>query len=286
MIQERDELFQAIAQLGKYALEEEKKDYVDDRDKFLSDSVEGFRYFLFRMFFRGRFDWLSEWYANEALKKILPYIREKGWEQLRSNIQFLNESEDPIGLKEKSESKGIPTVDKGISKGYKFPGADAKMVYGSLRKALNMPYNNPVRYAKECIEQNKVHDIYRQIIRIPYVKDKLACLFLRDVSVLYDLTNNIQRDEFRFFLPVDTWVKRFCQRLQIIDNQYVDNETVKRYLISECYSVTPPVQPIQFNHGLWVLSQISYTVKYLHVIEKCMDSLKKVKQSRMLESNM
>jgi hypothetical protein len=30
MIKERDKLFQAIAQLGKYALEEEKKDYVND----------------------------------------------------------------------------------------------------------------------------------------------------------------------------------------------------------------------------------------------------------------
>jgi hypothetical protein len=273
MIKERDELFQAIAQLGKYALEEEKKDYVNDRDKLLHDSTEGFGYFLFRMFFRGRFDWLSELYANETLKKVLPYIKERGWEQIKSRPQFLSESKDPIGL-------------KSTSSGYKFPEADARMVYGSLRIALNMPYNNPVRYAKECIEQNKVRDIYGQIIRIPYVKDKLACLFLRDVSVLYDLTNNIQRDDFRFFLPIDTWVKRFCQQLQIIDNQSVDNETVKNNLIKECDECAPPVHPIQFNHGLWVLSQITYTLRYLQVIEKCEDSLKIIKQSRMLESSM
>jgi len=270
MVKERDRLLRAVAVLGQDALEEEKEYEVHKRSNYLSDPTEALLYFLRRMFYRGRFDWLSEVYAEAAAGKVKHFIERTGWQRLDSKDNRLDEEQDPIGLK---------TLNP---KGYKFPKADTVMVYDALKVVAVFPKNNVIWHAKECIEEEKVSGMYRKITSVRYVKDKLACLFLRDVASLYGLIEAVSEDEVEYFLPVDTWVKQFCEKLQVIGSRKGDNRTVKKAIISECHRLDPPVQPIHFDHGLWVLSQILYAVKNLQLIERSINSLRIIRDSGML----
>ena len=68
------------------------------------------------------------------------------------------------------------------------------MVYGAWAAVSTMPENNVMKLAKDAIEGGSVQAAYKDITGIKYIKDKLACMFLRDVAYLYDLCDkNNQR---------------------------------------------------------------------------------------------
>lgn len=261
-----DSLLRAIATLGRDALQYEKRHEVNRKSEYFSEPVKALEYFLVRMFYRGRFDWLSEVYAQAALQRVKNFIEHAGWQ----GLDRLDEEQDPIGL------EALKPKD------YKFPDADKKMVYDALKVVSGFPDKNVIRYAKQCIEEGKVEDIYKKITSVRYVKDKLACLFLRDVASLYDLIEAISVNKVGYFLPVDTWVKQFCEKLHITKSRKVNEKAVKEAIIRECHKLDPPVQPIYFDHGLWVLSQIPYTMRNLPLIKRSINSLRTIRDSGML----
>lgn len=75
--------------------------------------------------FTEGFDRLSEIYAQFTLENVKAFIRQRGWDQLKSDIYFLNEEEDPLAL---SSVKGL--------KGYKFPEPNKKWFMMCLKRHL------------------------------------------------------------------------------------------------------------------------------------------------------
>jgi len=265
-----EEVFRAIADLGADALQDEKIREVGYSNKYLTEPIEALRYFLYRMFFRGRPDRLSEAYANDALQKVRGVIARGGWEALKTQLSDWKEGSDPIGL-------GSRTLED-----YDFPDSDTKMVYDALRELLSLPDKNMVRYAKDCIKTGHIRKVYEKITRIRYVKDKLACMYLRDVAYLYGLLGEIREDEVRYFLPIDTWVRQFCKNLKMVENVKADNELFKERIIEKCSEFSPRISPVCFDHGLWILSQLRYTVKNLDLVKRNTGSLEIIRNSGVI----
>lgn len=254
-----DDLVRAIAQLGKEALAWEKR---NDRSKetYLSSSYEAFLYFLHRMFYRGRFDWLSEHYFQEAAPKVKAFLSRHGWQRPPSK------DTDELGLRK------LPLK-------YKFPRADFEMVYGAIEAVSKLRENNVVKLAKEAIEAGSVSDLYKQIVSVPYIKDKLACLFLRDVASLYDLIERITGG-VTYFLPVDTWVRQLCQKLGVGSEKALAAE-VKSGMVEACKGRLN-VSPIDFDHGLWVVSQLPYVVRNFEFISGNLATIRTLSESSLL----
>jgi len=265
MIQEG--VLRAIARLGAEALEIEKRTDIGKKEGYLSNPTTALAYFLRRLFYRGRADWLSDIYAEAAIHEVANFVEQNGWEALVS----IEQDHDPIGLLKTSP------------RGYTFPRADIKMVCDSLRLVARLSEHNVVLHTKQCIETRETARLYEEIVRIRYVKDKLACLFLRDTASLFDLFETIDRDEIRYFLPVDTWVRQLCKRFGLVGD-VSDNNSFKDAMIRTCGGVAPPASPIYFDHGLWVLSQMTYTVRNLELVRNNLESLRAIRDSRILET--
>jgi hypothetical protein len=259
-----DDLVRAIAQLGKEHLAWEKQKDLPKKERYLSDPCESFLYFLRRMFFRGRPDWLSEVYANETLPKVEGFLKRAGWGQAP------NKGTDELNL-------GAMTNKH---KKYKFPSADFKMVYGAIEAVSRLPENNVVKLAKEAIEEGSVSGLYKRIFRVPCIKDKLACMFLRDVGSLYDLLEEITDEDVDFFLPVDTWVRQFCHKLRVCSENAKDPE-VKSGMVEACKGRIN-VSPIDFDHGLWVVSQLPYVMSNFEFIARNVSTMRIISESSLL----
>jgi len=252
----------ALAELGKLSLEYEKQSHMEYKDLYLSTPKEALAYFLTPLFYRGRFDWLSEIYAKEAVSRVRKFIESQGWREP-------DESRDELGLSK-------PVMDSG----YKFPKADQRMVYGAVRLTIKVPSKNVVFEAKSSIESKAARKIYDRIVEIPYVKDKLTCLFLRDLASLYDLIDKVTED-VDLFLPIDTWVRQYCERLKIASAS-TSNEEIKQKMIETCNSFTQHVPVICFDHGLWVTSQLQYFVHNFDFLGSVRSQLGVVAKSELI----
>jgi hypothetical protein len=249
-----DKLLKEIEVLGRDALEKERSLELKMKDTYLEDWKQAFFYFTTRMSYRGRFDWLSEEYAQYAHQKVESYLQDKTPSQLVAERPHLNSKDNPIGF--------TKTRD-----GHAYPYADREMVYGALKKMPEIPNSNFVEYARKSLAGGDLDECYRQIDAIPSVGDKLVCMYLRDVTLLYDLENKVAASHLGLLLPVDTWVRKFCRRLGISSSDDED-ELVKNKMIEACASLNPPLSPILFDHGLWTLSQIQYAIKNYDLIAR------------------
>jgi hypothetical protein len=260
-----DDLVVAIAQLGKEALAWEKQKDLPKKETYLSNPNEAFLYFLSKMFYTGRPERLAEHYSQAAGRKVEEFLRRHGWQRPPSK------DKDELVLKE-------PT-----SLNYKFPSADFEMVYGAIEAVSKLTGNNVVRLAKEAIEEGSVSDLYKKITEIHGIKDKLTCLFLRDVASLYDMTGGIT-GEVTYFLPVDTWVRKLCKKLGVVSEKAKDAE-VQSGMVKACKEKLN-VSPIDFDHGLWVLSQLRSAMPYFEVIANNLPTMRTLSESSLLRSSL
>jgi hypothetical protein len=85
----------------------------------------------------------------------------------------------------------------------------------------------------------------------------LRTFYLRDVALLEDMEDTIEAEDYPYFQPVDTWVKRVASSLAIIDERDEDRHSVvKEKIISECLAAE--VSPLLFNAGAWMVGAHAY----------------------------
>jgi len=253
----KDELVRTFAQLGEALLAwETKKDHLRKEEYLLKHKAkEAFLYFLERMFYRGRADSLSLRFFSGARPKVEHFLsRPDAWSKT------LSKETDDLDLR---KPPGELTND-----------ADIEMVYGAIAAVSGMPENNVMKLAKDEIEGRSVKAAYDKITDIKYIKDKLTCMFLRDVAYLYDLCDNITNDDVKYFLPVDTWVLQWCRKLGVLSEEKAPRDKVKMRMVEEC--AISGVSPIYFDHGLWGMSQLQYVLGNFGFVEQNLQTLRKI----------
>ena len=112
-------------------------------------------------------------------------------------------------------------------------------------------------------------------------------MFLRDVAYLYDLCDKIANDDVKYFLPVDTWVIQGCHKLGVISEKKAPsaefNAKVKSSMVEACAKI-PGVSPIDFDHGLWGMSQLQYVLQNLDFVEQNLPTLRTISESELFKS--
>jgi hypothetical protein len=137
---------------------------------------------------------------------------------------------------------------------------DRQMVRESIRLARDelQQYDcNVYNWAVAAIRHNRSAEVYTELVSIHAIKDKIATFYLRDVTFLEEIEASIPPEDYGYFQPVDTWVKRVARSLHIIeDADWRRPATIKEKIIQS--SVAAEVSPLLFNAGAWMVGAHAY----------------------------
>lgn len=122
-----------------------------------------------------------------------------------------------------------------------------------VQKYLKDHDHDIVLFAKEKLQMGKaedVYDVHNKILEINGIGDKISSLFLRDVSIVFE----IRIKENRYLLqPVDVWVRRVVDNLT---NKKLTDKTRAQFIVNS--SEGCGASPEKVNCGMWYFgSQIA-----------------------------
>jgi hypothetical protein len=215
----------------------------------LTDWWEALKFYFDRSFNRGRRDSLSQKFKEKAIEALHKF---KIWEKLED--LKINGWLDKVNFDNNENPLQIVLREAGVNN-----RGDRLMVIGTLSFILNLKERNIIKWSVEEIKNGKIKEVYKQLDNIPYIGDKLASFYIRDVVDLYELEPFISSDDFIFTQPIDTWVRQICSKLGIISEKFLTKQNlskrdlleIKQAIIRTCEQLK--VSPIKFNQGAWYI---------------------------------
>lgn len=222
-----------IAEYGKTYRAQYLTDQIRDKTAYEDDWFNGLKFFFSKSFFRGRDDSLSQRFMKAAIRAM-----EEFKPQLGSAF-------DKTALESLLKSKGVNNhIDR------RMVTATCEFVLTKLERWDR----NVVRYAVDEITNGRVASLSNDIRKIHAVKDKLASFYLRDVVLVYDLENLVKPEDYKYYQPIDTWVKQVAYALRLAVPADED-DVVKQKIIDAC--IAADTSPLLFNAGAWLVGKNS-----------------------------
>lgn len=230
-----------IGKLGERYFAEFLQDDYRVRTKIKKDWYRALLFFYGKSFYRGRRDEVSKVFELRAIKSLGKY-------QLKRKIN-------------KFSPKRLERV---LQKNKVNNHKDRRMVIETIQFIKKIPRKNIVDYSIEKIRSGETEEIFSELDSIYAIGDKLASLYLRDVVLIYKLEKYVSENDFKYFQPIDTWVKQVTDKLGITDEKLGDlgsnkiRDLSKQQIIRTCLKVD--TSPLLFNAGAWYLGAHSFEI--------------------------
>lgn len=205
-----------------------KKFVNENKNIVLNDWYEGLMFFFGKTFYRGRKDEISTIFLERTKKALTDY-------DLKRNIHRFNHR-----LLEKKFDQFEVNNHK-----------DRRMVQESVDFIRKIKSFNLTTYVIDNIKRKNVKNCFKELDSIYCIGHKLASLYLRDIVFLYGLEKYIQKDEFKYFQPVDTWVRQIAVKLEIVDEDENNLDIARDKIIEKTLKFH--VSPLLFNAGAWLV---------------------------------
>lgn len=206
-------------------------DYLDKdrrhRSYIMSNPLGALTFFYSKAFMRGRKDSLSVAFMDRALEVLQEY----------KSIHDID----------------LDSLDKKLHLHLVNNRHDRRMVLESIcfiRDNLKHYDYNIFNWSVETIQTNRCSEAFRAMTGIHAIGDKLANLYLRDVTLVSDLEPTIQPESYQYFQPIDTWVRQITRTIGITETTDRD-PIVKEKIIACCLEAR--VSPLLFNAGTWMV---------------------------------
>lgn len=277
------EKLESIAKIGNSFLQniEQTDVFVKDLDNIHTNDKEALYLVLSHFFMRGRNDSLSISYfkktkkvldrllsSNQSITGLYAYINDDVIELINDS----NKGRENILSEAKLATFKEKHKNNTLIKELTFPddasaainnGSDLLMVL-SVLNFIKRKNKNIVLYIEDHIKNNKVKDLYSDLITINQVGDKLITFLLRNIIVFRGLRNEIQQHEYKYFLPIDVWIARIWlmldhphlnnKQIKILEDNYQTEKAkqeLKSEMIKECKAKS--IDLIDFNQGCWAV---------------------------------
>lgn len=207
-------------------------EYIDKDRKHQSNitskPLDALTFFYSKAFMRGRNDTLSVVFMNRTIEVLQEY-----------------RSIHDIDLANLENKLALQLVNN--------PN-DRRMVLESIRFIRNnlKDYDyNIFGWSVDAIRTDRSAEAYKELTSIYEIGDKLATLYLRDVTLVSDLEPTIRPESYIYFQPIDTWVKQVADAIDITETTDRKLPVVKEKIIACCLEAR--VSPILFNAGAWMI---------------------------------
>lgn len=116
---------------------------------------------------------------------------------------------------------------------------------------------NILHFLIEQIKSKKVAEAYRNLDGIWSIGPKIASLILRDVVYIYELENYLDREDYYFLQPIDTWVHNLSKSIGLVDRDKIYRGEAKD-ITDKCFELE--VNPIHYNQGAWYIGSNSLQI--------------------------
>jgi hypothetical protein len=207
-------------------------EYIDQDRKqqshITSNPLSSLTFFYSKAFFRGRNDALSVVFMNRTLEVLQEY-------RSIHDIDLAN-LENKLALQHVNNPN------------------DRRMVLESIRfirdNLKDYDYNI-FGWSVDAIRTDRSAEAYNELTSIYEIGDKLATLYLRDVTLVSNLEPTIQPESYIYLQPIDTWVKQVADAIDITDTTDRKLHKVKEKIIACCLEAR--VSPLLFNAGAWMI---------------------------------
>ncbi|HWA51963.1 MAG TPA: hypothetical protein VG895_02855 [Patescibacteria group bacterium] len=204
------------------------------RDEIKSDWYEGLKFFFSKSFYRGRKDEISENFQKRAMEVVENF-------DLKNNIKRFKSSEfEELLVANKVNNR-----------------VDRRMICQTIEMIRHNNGRNIVLYSIEQIHDGNISGVYQELCNIYGVADKIATFFLRDLALVFELENEIKKQDFIYFQPIDTWVKQVSDKLGVTEPRD-DREVTKSKIINKC--LIEHTSPLLFNAGAWYVGKHSFDI--------------------------
>lgn len=207
-------------------------DYLDNDRRRLSDimnnPLDALTFFYGKVFMRGRKDTISVVFMNRTLEVLQKYTS-------IHEIDLAN-FEDRLVLQRVNNRH------------------DRRMVMESIRFICDnlKDYGyNIFNWLVDVIRTNHSAEGFHALTGIHAIGDKLASFYLRDVALMSDLEPTIQPESYKYFQPIDTWVKQVTDVIGITESTDRKLPVIKDKIIACCLEAK--VSPLLFNAGAWMV---------------------------------
>lgn len=257
--------------------------YLDkfDKKKLETDWWYALKFFFGRSFARGRRDELSNEYYDFTIDVLedhfdingLNFSLEESFEKLKKERKYFDkESIKNFKKDRKLGSKGaikhedfnseikqknlivsllvtkkeIEIYNKEISLANDM---DLIMVLDVLNFISENDKKNIYNYLKNGLENRGVRAVYKELIEINGIGDKIATFIIRDIGLM---NMAIINDEYEYAFPIDTWVFKIANKLNCNTNE------VKKCLIDKCIKYS--INPLKVAAGMWCVGSHSLDI--------------------------
>jgi hypothetical protein len=198
-----------------------------------TDPLAALTFMLSKFFMRGRRDTVSIVFRDKTFELLDTY----------KSLEDIDLSDLDVRLH-----------TRGVNNRY-----DRRMVVASIgfARSLSSYDCNAFNWAVAAIQNGRAAEAYEALTGIFAVRDKLATFYLRDVTLVEGIEDNIRDDDFGYFQPVDTWVERVVESLRVVLHDDLGNRwIVKEKVIEACLDAG--VSPLLFNAGAWMVGAQAY----------------------------
>lgn len=106
---------------------------------------------------------------------------------------------------------------------------------------------NIVAISIQDLKKGQTKNAFERLRKIRGVGSKISSLFLRDITIKYNLANSIPVEDRWLLQPIDIWVQRIVQSLNIPKEK--DSKKIAEWIVDCCNEHN--IDPEQCNQGMW-----------------------------------
>ena len=241
-------LIKQIARFHKnYESEEFLKERIGNKNGYLK-SPKGALFFIFSYsFYQGRLDKLSSRFEERAKTALESFL---------GNNNILLYSSPRITDKDNLRTKYKELYDLLEQNNVK-KGGDRLMVLSLVNFIQFNNEKNILHFLIELIKSKKVAEAYRTLDGIWSIGPKIASLILRDIVYICELESYLDREDYYFLQPIDTWVHNLSKRIGLVDKDKIYEGEAKD-ITNKCFESR--VNPIHYNQGAWYIGSNSLQI--------------------------
>ncbi len=240
-------LVKGIAKFHKNYEREFLKERIRNKTHFLQSPKDALFYILDHSFYQGRRDEISRKFEDRA-KATLASIFENNDVLLSSSSRII--SKEKLKLKYKKLNKLL--IQYKVNK-----EGDRLMVMSLINFIQSNDEKNILRFLIKQIKTKKIPQAFRNLDGIWSIGSKIASLILRDIVYIYKLENYLNRKDYYFLQPIDTWVHQLSNRVGLVHKNKIYRGEAKD-ITERCFEFK--TDPIQYNQGAWYIGSNSLKV--------------------------
>lgn len=250
-----------LERFGNRYVKEHLSFWIKKRNALKTDWFKALDFFLWRVYFQGRRDELSEQYYLAAQKALQTYFGNEPAQQKKKFKTAWDKGFIPHDPEWKKWSEQDNSLWKGLTQSKAGKSRDIEMVLDIFRFISSCPSLNIVLYSLNEIRNGKTQKLYSEIDSIWQVGPKVTSFYLRDLAFLYDI--KLSPEDFFVIQPIDTWVYQVAERIGIFSKKDSNAAVIKKLLVA-CDKAG--VDPKKVNAGAWYLGANSFDILLNHIV--------------------